>query len=390
MTRVAVVVTRFMAGAGGVALRGALALPGDDWEITFITGGGDRTIAEARAAGFEVVLHDHLRADLSARHDGRALLELGAFLRRHRFDVVHTHSSKAGALGRVAARWAGVDRVVHTFHGFPFHQFQSPLRRGAYISAERRLAAITDSFLAVGPAVAAEAVRRRIVRPQHVRTIGVAVDPHPTGASAGRAEARRRLGVPPGTSAVGTVGRLDFQKAPEHFLAALARLDRPDVYGVWIGDGPLRSKCQALVGRYGLTGRVLFLGQRDDVPALLPGLDLFVMASRYEGLPCAIVEAMVAGLPVVATAVNSVPDVVIPGETGLLVPPGRPADLAGAIAYMLDHPVAADRMAYTGRAALGESLTPAALGRILADTYRDEPVAPYERSLTLVAAGGGR
>lgn len=321
--RVAQIVTRFMAGAGGVALRGALALDPDRYEVVFVAGSGDRLIGEARAAGFDVVVMPRLRSELSLAGDRRALAELKAFLGEGQFDAVHTHSSKAGALGRLAAHHAGVRRIVHTFHGFPFHDFQSPLRRTAYIHIERRLAKITNAFLAVGPAVAAEAIRRRIAPPEQVRTIGVAVRTGPVPQVSDRAEARRLLGIPPGMHAVGTVGRLDFQKAPDDFVNALAGIGRGDVYGIWIGDGPLRGATQELAARRGLARRMSFLGERTDVSALLPGLDVFAMASRYEGLPCAIVEAMAAARPVVATAVNAVPNVVVAGETGLLVPAGR-------------------------------------------------------------------
>jgi glycosyltransferase involved in cell wall biosynthesis len=367
--RVAEVVTRFMAGAGGVALRGVLALDPEDYEIVFFTGEGDDLIAKARQAGHEVVLLPHLRSEIAPLDDRRTLGDLRACLRG--FDVVHTHSSKAGALGRTAAHQLGVGRVVHTFHGFPFHQFQSWVRRTAYIKIERSVGRFTDVFLAVGSAVAAEAITRRIAPPERVRTIGVGVAKALNAPGAhDRAEARRMLGVPPGMQVVGTVGRLAFQKAPEDFVAALATLGRGDVFGVWIGDGPLRAQIERLAARRGLSGRMLFTGERPDVAVLLPGLDVFAMASRYEGLPCAIVEAMGAGLPVVATAVNAVPDVVIAGETGLLVPPGAPDLLSRAVGYLLEHPAEAARLGLAARSRLGEQLSPDALGAVLSQAYR--------------------
>src|SRR5690606_41660781 len=155
--------------------------------------------------------------------------------------------------------------------------------------------------------------------------------------------ARQRLGLPAHAVVVGAVGRLTYQKAPEDFLAALDRLARPDVLGVWIGDGELGASL-----RNG-GGRVRFVGERDDVAALLPAFDVFVQPSRYEGLPLAVVEAMRCGVPVVATAVNAVPDVVVPGETGLLVAPQRPDQLAAAVSYLIDHPEEATRMAAEAR-----------------------------------------
>lgn len=380
--RVAQVVTRFMAGAGGVALRGALALDPDSYEIVFVTGEGDRLVRQARDAGLEVVVMPRLRSDIAPVDDRRALADLQALVRG--FDVVHTHSAKAGVLGRTAAHRARIGRIVHTFHGFPFHQFQSGLRRAAYIRIERRVGKFTDAFLAVGPAVAAEAITRGIAPPERVRTIGIGADTAaPAPGAPERAEARRLLGAPPGMRVVGTVGRLTFQKAPDDFVAALAALPREDVFGVWIGDGELRRKTERLAARHGLNGRMCFTGERGDVAALLPGLDVFAMASRYEGLPCAVVEAMTAGLPVVATAVNAVPNVVIAGETGLLVPPGRPELLATSIGYLLDNPAVAARLAATARARLGQDLTQDALGSVLAQTYRTSEGTgrPAEREL---------
>src|SRR5580693_4066555 len=349
--RVAQVVTRFMAGAGGVALRGALALDPERYEIVFITGEADEgLVTKARAAGHEVVMLPHLRSEIAPLDDRRALADLRACLRG--FDVVHTHSSKAGALGRMAA-----------------HRLETG--RTAYIEIERRVGRYTDVFLAVGSAVAAEAVTRRIAAPERVRTIGVGLGKALTAPGAhDRAEARRILGVPPGMQVVGTVGRLAFQKAPHDWIRALAGLDRRDVFGVWIGAGPLRAKMERLADKLGLSGRILFTGERDDVEALLPGLDIFAMASLYEGLPCAIVEAMGAGLPVVATAVNAVPDVVVPGETGLIVPPGMPEVLSRALGFLLDNPDEAARLGAAGRAGLGTELSADALGTVLTDAYR--------------------
>ena len=157
------------------------------------------------------------------------------------------------------------------------------------------------------------------------------------------------------------------------------------MFGVWIGDGPLRAKTERLARKLGLSGRILFTGNRRDVEALLPGMDVFAMASRYEGLPCAIVEAMSAGLPVVATAVNAVPDVVIAGETGLLAPPGMPDLLGRAIGHMLDHPADAARLGAAGRHRLGGELSPDALGAVLTEAYlgRDVGAPPAQSELAM-------
>jgi glycosyltransferase involved in cell wall biosynthesis len=140
------------------------------------------------------------------------------------------------------------------------------------------------------------------------------------------------------------------------------------VTGVWVGDGELAGQVAARAARVP-GSQVLLAGQRSNVPDLLPAFDVFVLPSRYEGLPTAVVEAMVCGIPVVATAVNAVGDVVIPGETGLLVPPGRPELLAEAVGFLLDTPEAAARMADTARARLGTRFGAEALRRALVAAY---------------------
>ncbi|HEU5390389.1 MAG TPA: glycosyltransferase [Streptosporangiaceae bacterium] len=393
---VAVVITRLQAGAGGVALRGAQALDPARYEVTIVAGdcgaeadsdgSGDSLVTRAKAAGLTVVSVPELVSPISPGNDRRALRRLTEILTKNGYEVVHTHSAKAGALGRLAAERAGTPRVVHTFHGFPFHEFQSRARRAAYIGIERYLAARTDIFLAVGGAVAAEAVRRGIAVPERVRVINPAIEPPAGPASpAARAAARSRLGVPVGCKVVGTVGRVDYQKAPESFIDAIAGLGRDDVYAIWIGDGPMRGEMEARAARRGLRDRFRCAGHRDDVPELLPGLDVFAMASRYEGLPCAVAEAMAVGLPVVATAVNAVPDVVLPGETGLLVSPERPRQLAAAIRYLLDEPAEAARMAAAGRLMIADKFAPTSLAAVLEAAYDSGPGRRARQSVAQLA-----
>ena len=368
--KVAVVITRLEGGAGIQALRGAAALDPAHFAVTIITGSGGPLLGQARAAGLEVVLAPWLRPPIAPAADLAATWRLAALLRARRFDVVHTHTAKAGAVGRLAARRAGVGRIVHTYHGFPFHEFQSPVRRGAYVALERRLGRITDLALAVGSGVAVEAVRRGLIPPDRIRTIGVAVDqPSPLAADpVARRRARRALGLPAEVIVVGAVGRLAYQKAPEDFLAALRALRRPGVVGVWVGGGELAGRMARLAAAQPQVP-VLFTGERDDVPALLPAFDVFTLPSRYEGLPTVVVEAMLCGVPVAATAVNAVGDLVVPGETGLLVPPRRPDLLAAAVRSLLDSPADAARMAAAARARLGARYGVPALRDALTAAY---------------------
>jgi glycosyltransferase involved in cell wall biosynthesis len=367
--RVAQVVTRFIAGAGGVALRGATGLDPARFESTIVTAPGGSLIEQATVAGLEVLTLRHMRHDIAPGDAIAGVRELRALFDLGRFDVVHTHSAKAGALGRIAAHEAHVPAVVHTFHGFPFHAFQSPLRRSAYITAERRLGRITDRFVGVCSTTAAEAVRLGIAPAERMHVIPVSIaDRSVVRDASTRARARRLLDIPDDVPLVGTVGRVDYQKAPGDFLEALVRLGR-GVHGVWIGDGPLSAEVEAQGRTLGLGSRLHMAGEREDVPALLPGLDVFVMTSLYEGLPCALVEAMQCGLPVVATAVNGVPEIVFHNVTGLLIPPARPQACAAALGYMLDHPDTARRLADAGRREVAGRFDASAASAALGGVY---------------------
>lgn len=376
--RVAQIVTKFTAGAGGITLRGALALDRDRYSTTIMAAAGGSLSGEAEAAGLEVIPLRHMAPDLNPRMDARGLKELTAHLEAGRFDLVHTHSAKAGALGRIAAHRVGVP-AIHSIHGFPFHEFQSAARRAVYLAIERRLAGITDYFLTDGTVVAAEAVRLGIAPPDRVRAIASPVDDGiPRVTEAARDEARRLLGLPRRSRVVGTAARLDAQKCPLDMVRAIAALERPDVWMAWIGDGELRRETERLIDRKGLRDRFLLLGERRDVPRLLPAFDVFAMSSLYEGLPCAVVEAMACGIPVVATAVASVPEVVIPGRTGLLASPGDASSLSRALAYVLDHPCEGARMAAAARAHIGERFRPHVLGNDLMEVY-DLVLAGFDR-----------
>ena len=222
---VAQVVTRCIAGAGGVALRGALHLDPERYRVTFVTGEGGPLTDRARDAGMRVLLEPSLVPEISPRDDRQALRRMTRLFHEQGFDVVHTHSAKAGVLGRMAAYRARVPVVVHTYHGFPFHAFQSPARRAAYVAVERALAPLTDVTLAIGTGVATEALRRGLARPGSLRTIAPVVEGDSgVRSEATRAAARHLLDLPADGPVVGTVGRVDFQKAPEHLIAAARRL----------------------------------------------------------------------------------------------------------------------------------------------------------------------
>jgi glycosyltransferase involved in cell wall biosynthesis len=282
----------------------------------------------------------------------RAMRGLAALLRRGRYDVVHAHSSIAGAVARPAARLAGRPRprTVYTPHGFAFLSPGGATRRSLFLAAERLLGRLTDRLIAVSDTEAAEAVSYGVVPRERVVTVPNGVDLPPPPAAACRAAVRHREGWN-GTRIVGTVSRMTPQKDPGTWLAVAARVAavRPDVRFVWIWGGEQEAEVRRRAAALGLGDRLAFPGYRPDARELVGAFDVFLLTSRFEGLPYTAIEALGAGTPVVATDVVGTRDVVRHGETGLLGPAGDVAALAGQVTRLLDDPPLATRLAAAGR-----------------------------------------
>lgn len=299
----------------------------------------------AGAAADRLVVLPSLRRDLIALADLRAAIALWRLVRD--YDVVHTHTAKAGVLGRLAARARGVPAVVHTIHAFPVNDYMQPLQRRVLLAVEQLASRWTDRIIAVCEANATEALSLRIARREQLRTVvsGVAIEP----ARNGSGETRNALGIPAAAPVVGTVTRLMEQKAPLDFLAAARRVlvSFPDAHLLIVGDGPMYGEVQTAIGG---DPRIHLLGFRDDVPELLAAMDVVAFSSLWEGLGRALTEAVLAGKPVVATAVNGVPDLVVDAATGYLTPPGRPDLLAARIVDVLGRPDRGGSMGVAGAA----------------------------------------
>lgn len=314
--------------------------------------------------------------------DAGAGWELVRLLHRIRPDVVHTRMAKAGALGRLAGRIARVPAVVHTFHGHVLNGYFSRPVRGAILSAERALARWTDALVAVSDRVRDELVAFGIGEMERWHAIPdgyelalLASSPLPA------IEARRGLGLPEGGPVVGIVARLVPIKDHRTFLAAAAEVAKaePSVTFVVAGDGPERAVLEAKA-RSRLGERVRFLGWVGDLEILYRALDVIVLTSRNEGTPAALIEAAAAGVPAVATEVGGVPEVVVDGETGFIVPPGAPQAVARRIVELLRSPASRARMSERARTHV--------LERFGADRCAAAHAALYERLLASRRADG--
>ena len=358
-TRVLHVITHLdRGGATDNTLLSVAGLDRSRYEVDLAAGPGVLE-ASARTAADRLLVVPALGRALRPPRDLRAAVTLWRLAAG--YDIVHTHTAKAGVLGRLAARARGVPVVVHTIHAFPVHDDMPPVRRRLLLSAERLAAACADRIIAVCQANAAEALALGIATPRQLRVVPSGVPVAAVQAGSGQ-RVRQALGIPAGAPVVGTVTRFMAQKAPLDLIAAgrLVAAARADAHLLVVGDGPLRAEVEAAAAGQ---PRIRLLGYRDDVPDLLAAVDVVAFSSRWEGLGRALTEAVVAGRPVVATAVNGVPDLVVEGVTGHLVPPGRPDLLADRVLRLLARP---DRGAAMGAAGAARAAGRFDLGAMLA------------------------
>jgi len=316
------------------------------------TGSEGSLIEEVRARGVPLTIEPALVREIHPVKDLLALVRLTRFIRRGCYAIVHTHSSKAGILGRWAAWLAGAPIIVHTIHGWGHHDRQHPLVRRSYILLEQVTQRITDRLVVVSPRNIEKGLADGIATPAKYVTVrsGIELDRFRRPARP-REAVRAELSIPADAPVVGTVTRLSPQKAPLDFVTAAAQVAarRPDAHFVVVGDGPLRAGVEARIAVLGLASCVHLTGLRRDVPDLLHSFDVFALSSLWEGLPRVLSQAMAAGLAVVATAVDGNAEAVEDGVNGLLAPPGDPQAMAAALLRLLDDPALAAQMGAAGR-----------------------------------------
>jgi len=292
-------------------------------------------VDDARRRGCRVVDVPALGREVRPLRDLAALRQLTALMRRERPRIVHTHTSKAGFLGRLAARLARVPAVIHQPHGHVFYGYWGAPRTALYVALERRAARWTDRIVTLTERGTAEHLARGIGRPGQYATVPSGVPTAALRAAAPpRAAARARLGLAPDAYVVAGLGRLVPVKGFDLLVEALPRLaaEVPSARVLLVGDGPERAALEARARALGVAARLHVTGATPEVAAHLAAADVLAAPSRNEGMGRALVEAMALGLPVVATAVGGIPAVVEDGGCGRLVPPGDADALAAALA----------------------------------------------------------
>ncbi len=355
--RVLHLITRLIIGGAqeNTMLTAALLDP-DRYAVDVIsgpqTGPEGSLIEEVRARGIPLTIEPTLMREINPIKDLCALFALYRHIRRGRYAIVHTHSGKAGILGRWAARLAGVSVIIHTVHGWSHHDCQHPLVRRLFVLLEQITAPITDKLIVVSSRNTEKGLADGIATPEKYITIRSGIDldrfRHPNRP---REAVRAELGIPRDAPVAGTVTRLSPQKAPLDFVAAAARVagQWPDVHFVVVGDGPLRADVEAAMAAQGLTERIHLTGLRRDVPDLMHSFDVFALTSLWEGLPRVLPQAMAAGLPIIATDADGNAEVVVDGVNGYLVPRGDVAALAERMAHLLRDPAQRSQMGQAGR-----------------------------------------
>ena len=325
------------------------------FEVILLCGKGGYLDAEAaKIRDCKVYFLDELKHPIRPWWDFLAYSRVVSILREEKVDLVHTHSSKAGLLGRWAAKRAGTPRILHTVHGWGFFPGQFFLKRLFFQLLERATAPFTDLLVAVSAQNKKEGLAAGIGKDSQYRIIHSGIEPAPLAlpaALAGRLKKKWALGSRP---VVLVLSNFKKQKSPLDVVKTAKILEAlcPEVLFLWAGDGPLRGEVEAQIQSEGLQKKFKLLGWREDVGELLAVSDVLLLTSLHEGLPRVVLQAMAAGKPVVATAVNGTPEAVEAGVTGCLRTPGDTRGLAEDLNRILSDKGLGKKMGLAGKRAL--------------------------------------
>ncbi len=364
-TKVIHVITRF--DKGGSAENTFLTVQGlnkDKYEVILIQGlaeeslmgpeetvAVERNLAEAEKSGVKVITIPELVRSIQPLNDLMALFALIRIFKDERPHIVHTHTSKAGILGRWAAFFTNITIIVHTPHGHVFWGYFNKGKTACFILVERLTASITDKIITLTEQEKKDHLHFKIAPDEKFTVIHSGVDLAAFSDSRINASTmREKLGIPPEAFVVGTAGRLTPIKGQRYLLeaAALISLRKPDIYFVFLGDGELAPELGHMASSLWINN-IMFLGWRQDVPDVMSTFDIFVLPSLNEGMGKVLVEAMALGKPIVASNVGGIPDLVTHNHNGLLFPPADAEGLAHSICVLLHDPVKRKEMGDRGK-----------------------------------------
>jgi glycosyltransferase involved in cell wall biosynthesis len=331
-------------------------------------------LSRARQTSPLIVIPELYRS-ISPLDDLIALVKLYRIIRKGRYHIVHTHSSKAGILGRFAAWMAGTPFIVHTLHSLVFHEYQPWLVNRLWLAMKKLCAPMTDHFISVSSIISQKAIAAGIACPEKFTTIfsGMELDWF-LNAQVDPLTVRRELGIPESAPVVGKVARLFPLKGHDQlFDAALAIIQRhPDVCFLLIGDGILYDHLRNRARQMGILDKFVFAGliERERIPQMIAAMDVLVHTSLREGLARVLPQALAMGKPCVSFDIDGAPEVVIPGRSGYLVKPGDSAGLADAISRLLDDPQLRKRMGEEGRSLVDPAFRAETMVRQISALYQ--------------------
>jgi glycosyltransferase involved in cell wall biosynthesis len=348
---------------GGPALHVAYLTAGladRGYETTLVAGtlarGEESMASVSEARGVRIETLPALHREIGPLRDVQAILRLARLIKQERPTILHTHTAKAGAVGRIAALLAGSARppiVVHTFHGHVLRGYFNPLTTLGFRTLERWLARVTTALVAVSPEVRDDLVKLRVAPASKftVVRLGIELDERTGSDDDVRAETRRQLGVAQDAFVVGWVGRMTAVKRTDDVVRALRGLvDRGvDAYLCLVGDGPDRDHLERYAHELGVVKRCLFVGYQEDVARFYSAIDALLLPSVNEGTPVSVIEALAAQRPAVATRVGGTPDVIRDGVDGFLVEVGDADALSARLAELANDPERRARMGADGR-----------------------------------------
>ena len=336
----------------------------DQYDITVLCQAEGELTRALRQKKIGFITLPELKREINPYYDSLAFLKLYKLLKRGKYDLVHTHSSKPGIIGRLAAKAAGIKCIVHTVQGFAFHQHSSKVQVFLVGLLEKLAGMASHKVIFVNSKDRDVASKMKLV-PNHKMVIihnGVDLNQFNSGNGVKNGNGIRTNGA-----MVGMVARLWEQKAPQDYIAAIPKVvDKiPDAKFLVIGDGPLEQELKEMSDKLGIKENVQFLGWRQDINDLLKVIDVVVLPSLWEGLPVSILEAMALSKPVVATNIKGNNELVVHGQTGYLVKPGNPEEISAYVLKLLNDQPLAQKMGRLGHSRVKEKF---ALKKIVEQT----------------------
>jgi len=345
---------------GGSAENTFLNLVGLDkniYDVTLMSGPVEEPTQDRRDEveeyGIKHIFIPELVRNISLINDLKTILNIYRYLRKEKFDIVHTHTSKAGLLGRLAARLARIPIIIHTPHGHVFFGYFGLIKSNLFIFLEKLASRITDKIIALTNREKEDYISCKVTDEEKSVVIcsGIELNKFKDLPLNEKQNLKKELGIPENSLIVGTLGRLVPVKGPEFLVEAAKHIisKYPDTFFVFTGDGYLRPDLKKKALNFGLKENIIFLGWRDDGAKILSLYDVFILPSLNEGMGRVLVEAMALGKPIVASRIGGIPDLVTHGKNGFLVPPKDPEELAKYIQILIEDREKREKMGLSGK-----------------------------------------